>query len=285
MIRSTMLLILIALLVLSTLALPAGRALAQTLDYTGCGAVTFPAVYSAAYEQAVIELVNAERARNGNLPPLKRVDPLDRAARYHANDMALDRYFEHPTYDRDAGGHLVEICETWERLATYYANASAIGENIAKGQATPYDVVGDWMASDGHRANILSTVSWEMGMGYAPDPIYGTSWVLDFGRRNNIYPLVINREDDVVTSRNVSLYLYGAGIWSEMRLKNDDNAWGAWQPFQKDVNWTLNDQAGARTVWVELRQGALTYSTSDTIIYSVPATSLNFVVYLPLAIR
>jgi uncharacterized protein YkwD len=277
--------LLIALLILSSVALPAGGALAQTLDFTGCGGVTSPTIYNTAYEQSVIEMVNAERARNGNLPPLKRVDSLDRAARYHASDMWVDRYFEHPTYDRDANGRLVEICDTWDRLAAYYANASNIGENIAKGQATPYDVVADWMASAGHRANILSTASWEMGMGYAPDVIYGTSWVLDFGRRNNIYPLVINREDDIVITRNVSLYLYGLGTWSEMRLRNDDNAWGAWQPFQKEVNWTLNDQDGLRTVWVEMRQGALTYTTSDTIDYTAPAANFNVIVFLPFAIR
>ncbi len=84
---------------------------------------------------------------------------------------------------------------------------------------------------------------------------YGTVWVLDFGRRENVYPLVINREDKAVTSRDVSLYIYGEGTWSEMRLRNDSDPWNAWQPFQKEVSWTLKDLSGERTVWVELRQG------------------------------
>jgi uncharacterized protein YkwD len=277
--------LLLVLLIFTTSTLAAGRAFAQSMEYTGCGGVANPPVSNAAYEQAVIELVNAERAANGNLPPLKRADSLDQAARYHAIDMGQDRYFEHPTYDRDASRQLVETCDTWERLASYYTNASTLGENIASGQGNPYDVVSDWMGSAGHRANILSTASWEAGVGYAPAGIYGTSWVLDFGRRSNVYPVVINREDDVVTTRNVNLYLYGAGTWTEMRLRNDDETWSAWQPFQKEVNWRLKDLAGGRTVWVELRSGSQTHLTSDTIYYSAPVTSANVIVYLPFAIR
>lgn len=278
-------LLLIALLIASAITLPAGRALAQALEYTGCGGVVSPPVSNPAYEQTVVEMVNAERASNGNLPPLKRVDPLDQAARYHAIDMAQDRYFYHDTYDRDANRQLVEICDTWDRLETYYASASAMGENIASGQVLPEDVMSDWMASSGHRANILSTTATEIGVGYNPAGIYGTSWVLDLGRRSNIYPLVINREDDTVTTRNVSLYLYGAGTWSEMRLRNDGDAWGAWQPFQKDVNWALSDLPGLRTVWVEMRQGTLTQTSSDTILYSPPVSYSDLTVFIPLVIR
>lgn len=277
--------LLIVLLIACLLALPVSQALAETLEYTGCGGVDSPPVYNPAYEQAVIELVNLERLNNGNLPPLKRLDALDQAARYHAIDMAQDRYFYHDTYDRDASRQLVEICDTWDRLGTYYTNASNLGENIAGGQTSPVDVVGDWMASDGHRENILSTAAAEVGVGYNPAGIYGTSWVLDLGRRTNVYPLVINREDDTVAVRNVSLYLYGNGVWSEMRLRNDDDPWGAWQPFQKNVSWTLKDLPGVRTVSVELRQGSLTYSTSDIILYTPPAAYYEVVVYLPLAIR
>jgi uncharacterized protein YkwD len=277
--------LLIALLIIPTITFPASQALAQSLEYTGCGGVAAPAVVNAAYEQSVIELVNAERAANGNLPPLKRVDPLDWAARYHAIDMQQDRYFEHDTYDRNASGTLVQVCTVWQRLSTYYTGASATGENIAAGQTTPNDVMADWMASPGHRANILSTTSWEVGVGYAAGGYYGSYWVLDFGRRNAVYPLVINREDDIIATRNVNLYLYGTGVWSEMRLRNDDEAWGAWQSFQKDVSWRLKDQAGFRTVWVEMRQGAQTYLTSDTIYYSAPITGFEAIVYLPFAIR
>ena len=280
--------LLMALLIVSSLAWPAGRVLAQAAGYTGCGGVASPPVSNADYEQAVITLVNAQRASNGGLPPLKRVDPLDQAARYHAIDMAQDRYFYHDTYDRNPNRQLVEICDTRQRLESYYANALALGENIAGGQETPYDVVMGWMDSTGHRANILSTNATEIGVGYYPGGIYGTVWVLDFGRRDGIYPLVINREDKIVASRDVNLYVYGAGMWSEMRLRNDDDAWSAWQPFRNEVSWTLKDLNGERTVWVELRQGAQTQTTSDTIQFtgqSPEPPSGPLKIYLPTIIH
>jgi uncharacterized protein YkwD len=275
-------LLLIVLLIASALAWPAGQALAQTGGYTGCGGVTSPPVSNPTFEQAVIDLVNAQRLNNGGLPPLKRADPLDQAARYHAIDMAQDRYFYHDTYDRNPSRQLVEICDTRQRLETYYANWLAMGENIAGGQESPQEAVVGWMGSSGHRANILSTSAYEVGVGYYPGGVYGTVWVLDFGRRENIYPLVINREAKTVASREVNLYLYGDGTWSEMRLRNDNDAWGSWQPFQKEVTWTLKDQNGERTVWVELRQGTQTQTNSDTIEYTGSVSNENTTtIYLP----
>ena len=99
---------------------------------------------------------------------------------------------------------------------------------------------------------------------------------------------MINREDKIVASRDVNLYVYGAGMWSEMRLRNDDDAWSAWQPFRNEVSWTLKDLNGERTVWVELRQGAQTQTTSDTIQFTgqspePPGSPLK--IYLPTIIH
>jgi uncharacterized protein YkwD len=270
------------------IALPASIVYAQTVAYTGCGGVASPPVSNAAFEQTLIELVNAERASHGNLPPLKRTDTLDQAARYYAIDMALDYYFEfdHGTYDRAANHSLIKMCEAPQRLVTYYSNYSAMGENIAGGQSTPQDVLQSWMASTGHRDNILSTYYREIGVGYSPGGLFGSSWVQDFGRRNDVYPLVINREASAVQTRSVNLYIYGQGSWSDMRLRNDDLAWGNWQPFRSDVNWMLENSPGIRTVWIELRQGAQTYTTSDTILYNAPpAPSMENIVFLPISIR
>lgn len=53
--------------------------------YSGCGGALAPPV-NADYEQQVVELVNQTRGDYG-LAPLKRVDALDDAARYHATDL------------------------------------------------------------------------------------------------------------------------------------------------------------------------------------------------------
>mgnify|MGYP001178059842 CR=1 FL=1 len=211
--------------------------------YTGCAAQTAPIV-NADFEQQVVELVNQRRLENGNLSPLKRVDELDRAARYHAEDMRAENYFDHNTYD---GGVLV--CAWNVRVGQFYTGVR--GENIAWGYGSPASVMTGWMNSSGHRANILNTGHREIGVGYAA----GNRWVQDFGARSGQYPLVINREAAQTASRAVSLYLYkgtGSANWTHMRLKNDTDAdYGAWQPFQNDVAWTLGPAGGLRTVTVQ----------------------------------
>jgi uncharacterized protein YkwD len=236
--------------------------------YTGCGGINAPAI-NAAYEQQVVELVNAERAAVGR-PPLKRVVELDRAARYHATDMGQDDYFDHDTYDR-SGGTLVNTCAWSARIQSYYANWSWLGENIAAGRSTPQQAMDAWMNSQGHKDNILNSGFWEIGVGYyAGSGDYYHYWVQDFGRRNGVYPVVINREAATTDTLNVSLYIYGQGTWTEMRLRNDDGSWTAWMPFQSSLNWALDGMGGDRTVWVELRNGGQTTLSSDTIYLDVP---------------
>jgi uncharacterized protein YkwD len=231
-------------------------------ESSGCGGVSAPMVDDE-YEQQVVELVNAARLSNGNLPPLKRADGFGAAARYHAADLGQDNYFSHDSYDR-SGVNLVYVCDTWTRIASYTPGANA--ENIAGGYSTPQSVVDAWMGSQGHRDNILTRASWELGVGYYQGSgNYHVYWVQDFGRRNGVYPLVINREAASTDTRQVSLYVYGNGTWSEMRLRNDGGVWTDWQPFQAQSSWTLGGGVGVHTVTAELRTGGVTVTSSDTI--------------------
>ena len=234
-------------------------------EYSGCGG-QFPNAINAAYEQQVVELVNAERAIV-ELPPLKRVTPLDQAARYHAADMYLDNYptLQHDSYDR-VNGNLVWSCAWSTRISSFYSNWNALGENIARGYATPQAVMAGWMASPGHHDNILGPSYKEIGVGYYS----GNHWVQDFGARSGIYPIVINREAAETDDRNVSLYVYGnTATWTEMRLKNAGLTWTSWMPFQNNVAWQLPDAVGTHTVTAELRKGSTTASSSDSIYLSV----------------
>ena len=54
------------------------------------------------------------------------------------------------------------------------------GENLAKGQSTPEDAVAAWMASDGHRKNILNAGYKTMGVAcyYCNGKYY---WAQEFG--------------------------------------------------------------------------------------------------------
>lgn len=220
--------------------------------FTGCGGETVAAT-NADFEAEVAELVNLRRAEQ-NLPPFKLVTTLTNAARYHATDMAQDDYFQHNAYDR-VNGNLVQTCEWYERVTVYYPNPRA--ENIAWGYTTPASVMQGWMDSPGHRTNILSD-NREMGVGFA-----NNYWVQDFGTTDDVYPLIINREARQTASPTVALYIYGT--WEQMRLRNDDGAWTDWQPFRTESNWTLVGPRGLHTVTVELRSGATTATSSDSI--------------------
>lgn len=237
----------------------------RSASYTGCAGPIVSAS-NTLYEQQAIDRANAERADQG-LPPLKLVRALSDAARYHANDMAQDGYFEHDTHDR-VGRQLEWVCSVWSRIGSYYPSPGA--ENIAAGYATPQSMMSGWMDSGGHRDNILSMDYREVGVGYAQGGSWSHYWVMNFGQRDDVYPLIINRESAITDSVYVSLYLYGD--WQEVRLRNDGDAWSNWQPFSNTLNWTLPTRAGEHTVWAEMRTGGQTAQSSDTILLDAPPT-------------
>jgi uncharacterized protein YkwD len=244
----------------SATALPGDAASAHG---TGCSG-TAAAATNAAWEQQVIELVNLQRRAN-SLPPLKQVTSLTDAARWYAKDMVDDDYFGrgHDTYDRSGGG-LVKVCAWSARIGAFYTGWNALGENIADGSPSPQAVVTGWMGSSGHRANILNADYRETGVGYRAGASHGHSWVQDFGRRSGVHPVVINDEAASTDSRFVNLDVYGG--WSEIRIRNDNEAFGPWQPFTNTLAWTLADVDGLRTVDVEMRSGSTTETARDTIV-------------------
>ncbi|MCP5425947.1 MAG: S-layer homology domain-containing protein [Gammaproteobacteria bacterium] len=233
------------------------------------------------FADQVMELVNEQRWNNGALPPLKRNDLLDTSATGHSTNMGARNFFSHCDLDTNTSpGDRAEN-------AGYHWNY--VGENIAAGQSTPESVMNTWMNSSGHRANILSSNYRELGIGYYQDstdaanvrldqdsncvsestsgPFY-YYWTQAFGRRDNIYPLVIDREQYQTNSRYVDLYLYGSGTMTEMRFHNENGAWTSWQPFSANVaDWQLSSGEGMKEVFAEMRTGTGTvYSASDTIL-------------------
>jgi hypothetical protein len=142
----------------------------------------------------------------------------------------------------------------------------SVAENIAAGYGTPEAVMEGWMNSSGHKKNILSANNRELGVGYySGGGHYGRYWVQDFGKRSNVYPVVINAEQARTDNSQVNLYVYGAGTWTEMRLSNDSGSWSSWQAFQTTPTWTLPGNKGVHTVSVQLRNanGDTTTSSDD----------------------
>jgi len=117
-----------------------------------------------AFETQVVELTNAERAKNG-LAPLEIYNPLMKVAHAKSQDMASNNYFSHtsPTYG-----------SPFDQIKAAGITYSAAGENIAQGQRTPEEVVQAWMNSEGHRANILNANFTHIGVGYVENGNYWT---------------------------------------------------------------------------------------------------------------
>jgi uncharacterized protein YkwD len=119
----------------------------------------------------ILARVNAERAKAGCKAVV--LDPrLTAAAAGHAQDMATNNYFSHTS--RDGRSFVDRI-----KAQGYPVPRS---ENIAAGQPTVTAVMDAWMASAGHRANILDCSAVAMGAASANGGSYGIYWVQDFGR-------------------------------------------------------------------------------------------------------
>jgi uncharacterized protein YkwD len=116
---------------------------------------------------ATLCLVNRERARQGERP-LAPNERLEQAAQGHTEAMALDGYFKHVGRRGDTPlGRM--------RAAGYISSSQAryqVAENIGWGTlglATPRAIVAAWMASLGHRANILDARFRDTAISVSPD--------------------------------------------------------------------------------------------------------------------
>lgn len=130
---------------------------------------------------ATVCLVNAERTARG-LDPLTSNPQLSAAAMGWSARMVAEGFFAHETADSTLTDRVT---------ATGYLPAQKwrVGENLAWGEmdkATPTEIVKDWMASDGHRANMLDPGFRDIGVGIVvgrPGAATGDSatYTADFG--------------------------------------------------------------------------------------------------------
>ena len=123
---------------------------------------------TSAYAQEVLDLVNAERA-NAGLAPLTLDSSLNAAARVRAKEITTKWGHTRPN-----GGNPKSAVEEQG------ISPSSVAENISAGRWSASEVVNAWMASDGHRANILNPNYTKMGLGSVKvdnDPNrYGIYW-------------------------------------------------------------------------------------------------------------
>jgi uncharacterized protein YkwD len=133
-------------------------------------------------DAAILCLHNQIRAQHG-LPLLKANAKLAKAADGHSAEMIADGYFDHTApsgttfVDRILKAGYVKRTDGW-----------TLGENLAWGTgdlSTPAGVMNSWMASPGHKANILKRSYREVGigirLGVPSDGTVGATYTADFG--------------------------------------------------------------------------------------------------------
>ncbi len=116
-------------------------------------ASTPPKVTLIAIEKNIVEYTNAERARYG-LPALEVDSELVESARAHCTWMTLNQRLQH--------------------------TRAAVAENIAMGQRDSQEVLGSWMRSSGHRANILNSAHRAIGVAAFRTPSGTIFWCQQF---------------------------------------------------------------------------------------------------------
>ena len=103
----------------------------------------------------ILKVVNEAREKEG-LQPLKYNDKVAAVAQLRADEMNKNKYFEH-----ERPNHTSWVT-AYQELGVDYTIAA---ENIARGFSQPETVVAAWMASEGHRKNILNPKIEYMGIG------------------------------------------------------------------------------------------------------------------------
>jgi len=113
-------------------------------------------------------LLNDERAAGG-IREVAANPLLSRAAQSHAVDMVENSYFSHTDLEGGRASDRVEaVGYDWDFIA----------ENLAQGFGTERSVIDAWMASPGHRDNIMDARAEEFGLGRED-----STWVLLLGRQ------------------------------------------------------------------------------------------------------
>ena len=118
----------------------------------------------------VIKETNKNRGLNGNLQALTENRKLDASAKIKLDDMFKKQYFEHISPTGVGVKNLVDD-QSYEYIL--------IGENLAYGNFVDAKALLDaWMASPGHRANILNKHFTEIGVAVGKGEFNGESeWI------------------------------------------------------------------------------------------------------------
>jgi uncharacterized protein YkwD len=165
----------------------------------------------------VIELTNQERTNN-NLPVLSHNTVLDKAANAKMQDMFKQQYFEHISPDGRGPSDVV---------TTAGYKYIVVGENLAMGLfSSDKDLVDAWMASPGHRANILHNKFTEIGVAVGEGNMNGKKvWlaVQEFGRPLNLCPEVDSTLRDKIETEKAEVNSTQVSMEVERKILESNN--------------------------------------------------------------
>jgi uncharacterized protein YkwD len=140
----------------------------QVSMFFALGLLAFLAVVPAAQaapaastQASLLRAVNEARAAYG-LRPVRLDVRLGRAARSHTRDMLLKNVFSHGDFHG--------------RMVAFEVRGRVAGENLAWGSgsyAEAKTIVAEWLASPGHRANLLRAAYTRIGIGLAAGTFLG----------------------------------------------------------------------------------------------------------------
>jgi uncharacterized protein YkwD len=126
--------------------------------------------------------VNAERSKRG-LGILKRNPQLESSAQLYAKTMAAQGFFGHVSPSGETLKDRMQksgFYQPFFQADCFCIARFVMGENLGKGQRTPFEVVRDWMQSTAHRETLLDAQFTDTGIGLS-----GGVWVEHFGGRQN----------------------------------------------------------------------------------------------------
>ncbi|MDQ6769073.1 MAG: CAP domain-containing protein [Gemmatimonadota bacterium] len=126
-------------------------------------------------ESRIFDLINSERTRRG-LPALVFNPELDRMAKIQAQNMAHFQKMAHVLPD-------AQLPTLGDRARYVGYPFGRLAENVALGYPNAETVVDGWMASSGHRGNILDRDVAETGIGIARSSTGGVYYCQVFGRQ------------------------------------------------------------------------------------------------------
>jgi hypothetical protein len=184
-------------------------------------------------EQRIVQLINQARVAQG-LGPLALTNELNAAAQSHAKDMAAKGYMEHEGLDGSTPqsraikhGYGAPANSAWLVLEVISARQTA-------------EAAANWLLSDRlHRGVLLRSYWREIGAAYVQGGPYGQFWVVEFGCRPNVLPVIAEPNSNggvTVRLSNEECTPHGTseaiGKATEVMVSDKPDFPGAtWEPF------------------------------------------------------